>query len=235
MNDTIIVPLDFPALEPALQLVDQLGEEATFFKVGLELFTAAGPKAIRALRERGKDVFLDLKYHDIPNTVAGAVGQAAPLGVRFLTVHATGGAEMMKAAVDAAEGRVTVLAVTVLTSMDAGNLEAIWDRRVPVVSQEVVRLANLARTAEVGGIVCSPQEVGAVAEIMADGTELVTPGIRFAGGAVHDQKRIATPASAISAGATRLVIGRAVTQASDPAAAFRRALAEVQSSLVGTP
>ena len=229
MNDRIIVPLDVPTAHEALALVERLGPDTTFYKVGLELFSAEGPGVVGELGRRGKDVFLDLKLHDIPNTVAKAVERAAGMGIRFLTVHATGGSEMIRAAAEAADGRVVVLAVTVLTSLDGGALARIWGRPVPEVRDEVARLAELAVEAGAGGIVCSPWEAGAVAAALGDGHEIVTPGIRFSEGGHHDQKRVATPAEAMAAGATRLVMGRAITGAAKPVDAFRRAVEEARS------
>lgn len=233
MNDRIIIPLDVDGFDPALDLVERLGPDATFYKVGLELFTACGPRVVEALREREKEVFLDLKLHDIPNTVAGAVRRAAELDVRFLTVHGTGGARMVEAAVDASGGRVTILAVTILTSLDGTEISKIWDRPVPSVETEVVRVARMALEAGAGGIVCSPWEAQAVSAQKGLEVEVVTPGVRFADGAADDQRRVATPAQAIGFGATRLVMGRPITRAPDPVAAFRRAVVEVDGALVG--
>ena len=231
MNDRIIIPLDVDGLDAALQLVERLGPEPSFYKVGLELFTACGPAVVRALRERGKDVFLDLKLHDIPNTVAGAVRSAADLDVRFLTVHATGGERMIEAAARAADGRVTILAVTVLTSLDDSEVSRIWARPVSDMESEVQRLAALSLDAGAGGIVCSPWEADAVAREANPGTEVVTPGIRFDDGGTDDQRRVATPSQATRFGATRLVMGRPITRAPDPAAAFRRAVSEAGGAL----
>lgn len=232
MSDRIIVPLDVADASSALELVDRLGEDASFFKVGLELFTAAGPPVVEALRDRGKDVFLDLKYLDIPNTVAGAVRSAADLGVRFLTLHATGGPDMLAAAVEAAEDRVDLLGVTVLTSMDGDVLARTWNRPVPSVEDEVARLAVMCVEHGCAGVVCSPREARIVSDAIGRGPEIVTPGVRFAGGSRDDQRRVATPAEAVAAGATRLVMGRPITRADDPRAAFRRAAEEVRSAAV---
>jgi orotidine-5'-phosphate decarboxylase len=214
----------------ALALVDRLGDDPSFFKVGLELFTAAGPPVVGALRDLGKDVFLDLKYLDIPNTVAGAVRSAADLGVRFLTLHATGGPEMLAAAVEAAEDRVELLGVTILTSMDRDVLEGVWNRPVHSVADEVVRLASMCVEQGLAGVVCSPKEARVVSDALGRGLEVVTPGVRFAGGDRDDQRRVATPAGAVAAGATRLVMGRPITRAEDPRAAFRRAAEEVRTA-----
>ena len=230
-----IVALDVGTLDGALALARRVGEACRFFKVGSELFTAAGPSVVHALRdELGADVFLDLKFNDIPNTVAGAVRSAASLGVRLLTVHASGGRPMLDAAQAAwSESRPEagveggVLAVTVLTSFDAGGLAAAWGRdRVDVVG-EVVRLAGDARAAGVHGIVCSGAEAAAVRAAHGESLALLVPGIRLAGGDAHDQQRVMTPAAAQGAGARYLVLGRAVTGAADPAAAMGRVLGEL--------
>lgn len=235
MSERIIVPLDVPDASSAMALVDALGEEATFYKVGLELFTAAGPAVVDELRSRGKDVFLDLKYLDIPNTVARAVSRASDLGVRFLTIHATGGPEMIAAAAEAGGGRVGLLGVTVLTSVDREGLAGIWNRPVPSIGDEVVRLARMAVEGGAAGVVCSPREAGLVSGATPPGSEIVTPGVRFADGDRDDQRRVATPAEAVAAGATRLVMGRPITRAADPRAAFRRAAEEVRSAALGVP
>lgn len=228
-SPTLIVALDRPSLAEALALVDTLGEACRFYKVGLELFTAAGPEAVTALRVRGCDVFLDLKLHDIPATVRGAASRAAALGARLLTVHASGGAAMLEAAVagaGAGGARCGILAVTVLTSLDASALETAWGREQVNTADEVVRLATLAADAGAHGVVCSGQELSAVRAATPALATLV-PGLRMPGDAAHDQARVVTPAAAAQAGATYLVLGRAVTAAADPGAA----LARVQDSL----
>ena len=222
-----IVALDTPTLAEAVAMVDVLGESCDFFKIGSELFTAAGPDAVRAMRTRALDVFLDLKFHDIPNTVRGAVRSAAGLGATLVTVHASGGQDMLSAAVDGAGGRCGVLAVTVLTSLNSKDLGRVWGREVRAVVDEVLRLADLARSAGVHGIVCSAMEAAAVRAECGEALEILVPGIRLEGGAAHDQARVATPAEAVAAGADYLVLGRAVTGAPDPRAAMRR----VQESL----
>ena len=222
-----IVALDAPGLFQALSVVDALGDSCDFYKVGSELFTATGPQAVTALRERGHDVFLDLKFHDIPNTVRGAVRSAAALGTALVTVHAGGGADMLSAAVEGAGGRCRVLAVTVLTSLDARALGRAWGRDVAVVADEVVRLADLARASGAHGIVCSTGEAAHVRAVHGEALEILIPGIRLDGGPVHDQARVATPEDAVAAGASYLVLGRAVTGAADPRAVMRR----VQESL----
>jgi len=233
VNDRIIVPLDVESPAAAQGIVDLLGPDTPFYKVGLELYTASGPGFVSALRDQDKDVFLDLKLHDIPNTVARAVERAADLGVRFLTVHGTGGPRMIEAAATAAGGRLTLLAVTVLTSLDRSELSGVWGREVVSLETEVVRIARSSMEAGAGGVVCSPREARAVSDVIPSGSEVVTPGVRFQDGALDDQRRVATPAAAFRAGATRLVMGRPITRASDPAAAFRRAVEEARSAMAG--
>jgi orotidine-5'-phosphate decarboxylase len=228
-----IVALDFSDADSALALARRLGDRCRFYKVGSELFTSAGPTIVRALREeRGADVFLDLKFHDIPNTVAGAVRSAARLGVRLVTVHASGGGPMLVAARRAAEeisGQgCGILAVTVLTSLDAGVLSAAWGRSDALEPErEVLRLAELAATSGLHGIVCSGAEVGAVRARFGDRLAPLVPGLRLAGGQAHDQRRVMTPAAAQRAGARYLVLGRAVTADADPIGAMDRVLAEL--------
>jgi orotidine-5'-phosphate decarboxylase len=231
--DRLIVALDFPSAATALDLVDQLQGACRWFKVGMELYYAAGNSVIERLRDRGFEVFLDLKLHDIPNTVAGAVHSVTGAGASLLTIHAGGGERMMRAAVEAATApnAPRLLAVTVLTSMDAADLSAIGVTAAPgsvgIAQAQVLRLARLARTAGIDGLVCSAEEVAAVREVMGPDALLVVPGIRPAGAAVGDQSRVATPAQAIARGASMLVVGRPITQAADPAAAAAEILAEM--------
>ncbi len=216
-RDSLIVALDVPNAEKARALVAQLGESVSFYKVGNELFTAVGPTLVRDLIASGKKVFLDLKFHDIPNTVAGAVHTAASLGVSLLTVHASGGSKMLQAAAQAAAqsaAKPTVLAVTVLTSLAAADLEEIGVSGS--VEAQVLRLANLAINAGCGGIVASAQEAAHLRQTLGAGFTLVTPGIRPAGAVAADQARVVTPDDAIRAGATFLVVGRPITAADDP-------------------
>jgi orotidine-5'-phosphate decarboxylase len=215
----IIVALDLPNAEQALRLVTRLHTHADFFKVATPLFTAAGPDFVRELRERGKRVFLDLKFHDIPNTVAGAVAAACTLDVQLLTVHASGGAAMLAAARRAAAGSATrVLGVTVLTSFDGETLGSVWGRTVEDVSAEVDRLAGMTAAAGLDGVVASPLEVAALKRRYGTTLTFVTPGIRPAGSDLGDQARVATPVLAAQAGADFLVIGRPVLEANEPAA-----------------
>ena len=232
-----IVALDYGSADDALALASRLGDSCRFYKVGSELFTAAGPAVVRALLDQGADVFLDLKFHDIPNTVAGAVRSAASLGVRLVTVHAAGGAAMLRAAQEAAlsaaptGGACHLLAVTVLTSFDATALGEAWGRGVVEVEREVLRLAGAAAGAGLHGVVCSGAEAGAVRSAYGDQLALLVPGIRLAGGSSHDQRRVMTPAAAQSAGARYLILGRAVTAAADPRRAMATVLAELATSV----
>ena len=233
---TPIVALDVGSTREAREIMHSLGSLCRFYKVGLELFAAEGPEVVRAVREAGSDVFLDLKLHDIPNTVRGAARSAARMGVRLLTVHASGGRAMIEAAVEGAASVAggsgpgcEILAVSVLTSMSAAELGESWGRTGGDldVRAEVLRLARLARKAGARGLVCSGAEVRAVRAAHGDSLALLVPGIRFAGDASHDQARVVTPRDAVEAGARYLVLGRAVTAASDMAAAMRRALDEM--------
>lgn len=219
-----IVALDFPDSQRALTLVQTLDEKCRFYKVGNELFTAAGPEVIQWLRDTGCDVFLDLKFHDIPNTVAGAVRRVAEMGVRLTTVHASGGSKMMSAAVEAAGSSCGVLAVTVLTSLDDRLLGEAWGKDRVDVEDEVLRLAELARSAGVHGIVCSGQEAAAVHSRHGAALKLLVPGIRLPGDLPGDQARVMTPSEAAAAGASYLVIGRSVTTAPDPRVAMQAVL-----------
>ena len=226
-----IVALDVPDRAAAALLVDRLGDEGDFYKVGLELFAAEGPDVVRWLRGLGKDVFLDLKFHDIPNTVRGACRSAARLGVALTTVHAYGGPATLAAAVEGAgeqgAGRCGVLAVTVLTSHSAAELGAALGRAVADLPSEVLRLAAGARAAGAHGVVCSGHEVAAVRAAHGDALAPLVPGVRLAGGAAHDQARVVTPAEAAARGARYVVLGRAVTAAPDPRAALVDARAQL--------
>jgi orotidine-5'-phosphate decarboxylase len=231
---TPIVALDVGTADEALALAMRLGDSCRFYKVGSELFTSAGPSVVRALHDHGAEVFLDLKFHDIPNTVAGAVRSAASLGVRLLTVHASGGSAMLRAAQEAASaagGGCQLLAVTVLTSFDAQALATAWGRDVVQVEREVVRLAGEAADAGLHGVVCSGAEAEVVRAAYGDRLALLVPGIRLAGGSSHDQRRVMTPAGAQAAGARYLILGRAVTAAADPRRAMETVLAELATSI----
>jgi orotidine-5'-phosphate decarboxylase len=227
-RDRLIVALDVPNAVEACKLAGQIGEAAGTFKVGKQLFTAEGPQVVRDLVASGRRVFLDLKFHDIPNTVAGAVAAAAQLGVSMLTVHASGGSRMLKAAVEAAGSGPMVLAVTVLTSLnDADMAEIGISGRV---GEQALRMAALARSCGCPGIVVSPNEAAEIRRELGTGFAIVTPGIRPAGSQAGDQARFATPANAIRAGATHLVVGRPITGEKDPAAAARAVLAEIDEA-----
>ena len=227
MKHRIIVALDTDSPDKALEVVSSLRGEVGLCKVGMELFPRGGPDVVRRIRAAGADVFLDLKFHDIPNTVAGAVQSAVALGARFVTVHASGGRAMLAAAARAAEGtRTTVLAVTVLTSLDSGDLAEIGFSGTPADS--VLRLAGLAAGVGIGGIVCSAQEVSAVRDRVGGSVVLVTPGVRLPEDAAGDQKRVVTPEEAVRRGADYLVVGRPITMARDPVAAARRFAAAME-------
>jgi orotidine-5'-phosphate decarboxylase len=224
----LIVALDVPGAEAALELVNRLERVCSWFKVGMELFTAAGPQGIEPLVARGHSIFLDLKFCDIPNTVAGAVRSAAALGVRMLTVHASGGPAMLEAAHNALSGFKNppqLLAVTVLTSMDQAQLAAAGVNRSP--AEQVELLAKMGLACGLRGFVCSPQEVATLRALAGPDAVLVVPGIRPAGAQAGDQKRIATPADALRNGASHLVVGRPITQAADPAGAAEAVLTEM--------
>ncbi len=219
-NHALIVALDVPSSREAAEAVARIGDAVSFYKVGLELFLADGPETLRLLRGEGKRVFLDLKLHDIPRTVERAVGSCLRWGPDLLTVHAQGSSAMVEAAARAvreAGAATRILAVTVLTSLDRSDLDLLGVARP--VEEQVLALGRLAVGAGAHGLVCSPREAGALRKALGPDALLVTPGVRPAGGALGDQKRVATPADAIRAGATHLVVGRPVLGAPDPRAA----------------
>ena len=229
-RNRLIVALDVPGATEALALVDRLEGTCKWFKVGLELFIAAGPQVLEPLLARDYSIFLDLKLHDIPNTVAGGVRSAAGLGAKLLTVHALGGPAMLTAAREALSGVANppeLLAVTLLTSMDAAQVAAIGLKRTP--REEVESLALMGLASGIHGFVCSPEEVGTLRALTGPATTLVIPGIRPAGAAVGDQKRIATPADALRNGASKLVVGRPITQAANPAESADTILREISA------
>ena len=228
-RERLIVALDYPDAHSALAAVDHLGGRCQWFKVGLELYLATGNSIVETLKRLGFSVFLDLKLHDIPNTVAGAVRSATGCGADMLTVHAAGGPAMLTAAAEAAQGlhAPRLLAVTVLTSMDQAQLTAIGIADTP--EKQVLRLAEMAWASGIRGFVASAEEVSPLRERFAEAT-LVIPGIRPAGSAAGDQKRVATPAAAIAAGADFLVVGRPITQATDPAKAAEASLKDIESA-----
>ena len=232
---TPIVALDVATAEAALGFVDRLGDSCRFYKVGSELFTASGPAVVDGIGARGSAVFLDLKFHDIPNTVRAAVRSASTIGARLVTVHASGGRAMLEAAAEGASvsssgaaPRCKVLAVSVLTSLTGQALAESWGRSDVDVAAEVLRLASLARDCGVDGLVCSALEARAVRRELGAGFELLVPGIRLSGTSADDQARTATPAEARAAGATYMILGRTVTAAADPRVAMQRVLDEIR-------
>ncbi len=253
-RERLIVALDVSSRPEASRITSAVGDSARIFKVGKQLFTAEGPQVVRDLVSSGRDVFLDLKFHDIPNTVAAAVRQAAELRVRMLTVHASGGRRMLEAAVAAAKdsqlatrnsqpnaavpklasfpiGRPLILAVTVLTSLTDEDLTEIG--MSGRVLDQALRLAALARTAGCDGIVTSAREVRELRRELGAGFAIVSPGIRPSGESKGDQERVVTPAEAIAAGASHIVVGRPITSAADPAAAARRIVEQMAAACVG--
>ena len=229
-KDRLAVALDVPDAQAALDLVDRLGDSCRVLKVGMELYYAGGNALLEELRSRGYRIFLDLKLHDIPNTVAGGIRSVARSGAELLTVHAGGGGAMLTAAAEAARapGAPRLLAVTVLTSMDATELKAAGVCSAP--ADQVLRLARLAKSSGINGMVCSAEEVAALRSELGPEALLVVPGIRPAGSALNDQRRIATPAEAISSGASMLVVGRPITRAANPDEAARAVVKEIESA-----
>src|SRR5271165_4618353 len=230
-QDRLIVALDVPGAAQARQIVQTIGEAATTYKIGKQLFTAEGPQVVRDLISSGRKVFLDLKFHDIPNTVAGAVKSAAELGVSMMTVHASGGSKMLKAAAGAASqspGQPLVLAVTVLTSLSDSDLEELGISGA--VPTQVLRLGALARAAGCGGLVASAQEARELRQALGEGFAIVTPGIRPVGSEAADQARVVTPRDAIAAGATYLVVGRPILDAADPAKVAAGIVKEIETA-----
>lgn len=228
MNSRVIVALDYADAKSAMALVDRLQPSACKLKVGKELFTAAGPAFVAAIAQRGFDVFLDLKFHDIPNTVAQACRAASQLGVWMINVHALGGRGMMNAAreaIDSAPRRPNLIAVTVLTSMAEPDLREVGIDASPLV--EAMKLAKLAAECGLDGVVCSAHEAAAIRDRLGSGFLRVTPGIRLPEDGAGDQKRVMTPQLAIESGASYLVIGRSVTRAADPLAVLARINREI--------
>jgi orotidine-5'-phosphate decarboxylase len=225
----LILALDVPSREDAAPLLRQLRGQLRWVKIGLQMFTAYGPGYVREVADQGFDIFLDLKLHDIPNTVAKAVESLGPLPIRMLTLHTAGGGEMMRAAVAAQRKTnpdLRLLGVTVLTSMDAAGLAEIGVTAAP--AQQVARLGRVAADSGIRGLVCSPLEVALLRQSLPADMQLVTPGIRPASEAgSDDQKRVMTPAEAARAGSTHIVVGRPILKAADPAAAARAILAEL--------
>ena len=234
-RDRLIVALDFPEAQRAWSLVERLDGQCRWFKVGLELFLAEGESIVHTLREHGFQVFLDLKLHDIPNTVASAVRSVSRCGASLLTVHASGGGTMLAAASEAAASLPDppmLLAVTVLTSMNADELTDIGVEGS--VEEQVLRLGRVAVAAGIPGLVCSPEELAHLRGEFGSGLLLVVPGIRSMGSERGDQSRVATAAAAIAGGASKLVVGRPITRTANPAAAFEAVLAEIAGAGSGT-
>ena len=228
VKSNVIVALDYDNKHSALTLADRLDPKYCRVKVGKELFTAAGPAVVKELFDRSFDVFLDLKFHDIPNTVAKALSAAADLGVWMANVHASGGSRMMSAAKQAlgnSGSDMLLIGVTVLTSMDTSDLEEVGIKRT--LSDQVLHLASMTKDSGLDGVVCSAQEARTLKESLGKDFKLVTPGIRLANSAADDQRRIVTPADAMALGSDYLVIGRPITQSADPLAT----LLEINRSL----
>tara|TARA_B110000967_G_scaffold6336_1_gene6338 strand:+ start:1409 stop:2116 length:708 start_codon:yes stop_codon:yes gene_type:complete len=228
VKSNVIVALDYDNKHSALTLADRLDPKYCRVKVGKELFTAAGPAVVKELSDRSFDVFLDLKFHDIPNTVAKALSAAADLGVWMANVHASGGSRMMSAAKQAlgnSGSDMLLIGVTVLTSMDTSDLEEVGIKRT--LSDQVLHLASMTKDSGLDGVVCSAQEARTLKESLGEDFKLVTPGIRLANSAADDQRRIVTPADAMALGSDYLVIGRPITQSADPLAT----LLEINRSL----
>jgi len=230
----LIVALDVSSAAAAHRIVAAVGDSASHYKLGMQLYTAEGPQLVRDLVASGERVFLDLKYHDIPNTVAAAVTEAAHLGISMLTVHASGGGPMLRAACDSARNvnpELIVLAVTVLTSLNDQDLDQLGVQGR--VQDQVLRLARLALASGCHGVVASAREARPLRQELKDGFAIVTPGVRPAGEPHGDQARVVTPAEAIAAGATQIVVGRPITDAADPAAAARAIVEEISDGVRG--
>jgi orotidine-5'-phosphate decarboxylase len=226
----LIVALDLPSAAAAQKIVAAVGDSAFCYKVGMQLYTAEGPRVVRDLLASGRRVFLDLKYHDIPNTVAAAVSEAARLGVSMLTVHASGGGQVLRAATEAASSinpRLMILAVTVLTSLTDNDLDKLGVHGR--VQDQVLRLAAIALANGCHGVVASAREAYALRREFEDDFAIVTPGVRPAGSPHGDQMRVVTPAEAIAAGASHIVVGRPITEAADPAAEARAILGQISA------
>lgn len=231
MNCDLILALDVPDEVRAFAMLDRVGRDVRWVKLGLQLFTRCGPRLVEEVAARGHRVFLDLKLHDIPNTVASAVESLACLPIDLLTVHASGGSEMLRAAEKARQSHrpgLTLLAVTVLTSLDGAGLAETGVAGDPAA--QVLRLARLARAAGIGGLICSPLELPVLRRELGEEPVLVTPGVRPAGADLNEQKRVMTPAAAAAAGASFIVVGRPVLQAADPAAAARAIAQELAAA-----
>ena len=232
MKEKILLVLDVSSREEAMKLVRPLYEHVGMFKVGMQLFTAEGPSLVREIVDLGGKVFLDLKFHDIPNTVSHGVLEAAKLGVSLLTIHAAGGRVMMETVAKELQDKFgdrkpMVVAVTVLTSLNDAGLSEVGIARP--MTQQVVAMAKLAEECGIAGVVCSPQEIQLVRRAVGPNFKIVTPGIRMPGQSANDQQRLATPREALAAGADYIVVGRAVTAAPDPCQALDALIQSVQS------
>ncbi len=224
-RERLIIALDLPNAAEAIALAEELAGAVTHFKIGLQLYTAAGPEIVRAIAATGAEIFLDLKLHDIPNTVAKAVSAAAELRVKMLTLHLSGGRRMLEAAAAAAPADLLLLGVTVLTSSDEATLRETGVHST--VEEQAIRLANLGAAAGIGGLIASPHEVVALRKQLAKPMTIITPGVRPAWAAADDQKRFTTPREALENGADFLVIGRPVTAQADPRAAVEKIAREI--------
>lgn len=235
-QNQLIVALDVGNLAAANQLVTTLSDDVKWFKIGKELFTAVGPASVKLLIEAKKNIFLDLKFHDIPNTVAGAVGSATKIGANIINIHAAGGLEMMRAAAEVAEKQVselgspkpTLLGVTILTSVNETNFQRDFGTERKLTDQ-VAYLAELSQIAGLDGVVASPLEIGLIRKVCGSDFVIVTPGVRPAWAASNDQQRVMTPAEAIDAGADYIVVGRPITAADNPRGAARTILQEINT------
>lgn len=234
-NERLIVALDVDTKEKALELVKKLKDEVRIFKIGSELFTSCGPSIVEDIQKQGAKVFLDLKFHDIPNTAAKAAASAVRMGVFLFNVHALGGSDMMKKCAQSVTEeakklniqRPKMIAVTILTSMDGNNLRNIGIN--DNMEKQVLKLATLAKDAGLDGVVASPSEIKTIRKELGEGFLIVTPGVRPAWAAKNDQKRIATPKEAIESGASFIVVGRPVTEADDPVEAVKKILEEINN------
>lgn len=235
-SNPVFVALDTPDLSKALSLAAAVKPHVGGLKVGLEFITALGPDAVRKIVAVGLPVFADVKFHDIPNTVAGAAREIARLGAAIFNIHVSGGEAMMRAAVEAAHGvdrKVKIIGVTILTSMNDADLEAVGQQG-PALAQ-VERLAKFAKHCGLDGVVCSPRETALVRKACGPDFLIVTPGVRPLGSDLADQRRVTTPAEAMRAGSDILVIGRPITDAADPAAAARAIVQEIEAMLLPSP
>lgn len=234
-QNQLIVALDVENLAAANHLVATLSDDVKWFKVGKQLFTTVGPAAVKLLLDAKKDIFLDLKFHDIPNTVAGAVASGTKIGAHMINMHASGGFEMMRAAAESAEkqaselgiSKPTLLGVTILTSVDEANFQRDFGTS-RTIEDQVAYLAELSQKAGLDGVVASPLEIGLIRKVCGDDFVIVTPGVRPAWAASNDQQRVMTPAEAVDAGADYIVVGRPITAADNPREAARRILQEIQ-------